>query len=253
MESAFTKIGTVNKSLLKLQKQASIVDTLENLHSSTAIFGARLETETMQLKYYLGRYLGTLKCFLDTLPPHVARKQKINDVPIDIFIKTKVDENVMDILDREHPAGTLTDYFPGGVDKYVNDNQFYVYVKLLDVICGYRGSKNFNQKNFSKLFPDSVSKFVTGFASAYNEMFVEICAAYGKQTSRTDYLREDIWKNWLFFFSHGCYEYRLDGKYIDQMSRKPLETYEPNKDLYYLLQSRAEEHFQTLNISMLGY
>lgn len=251
MESAFTKIGTVNKSLLELQEQASIVDTLENFTSSTAIFETTLEKETMQLKYDLGRYLGTLKCFLDTLPPHIARKQKIEDVPIDIFIKTKVDENVMDILDREYPNGTLTDYFPGGVDKYVNDTQFYVYVKLLDAICGYRGSKNFNQKNFSKLFPGSVSKFVIGFASAYNEMFVDICAAYGKQTSRTDYLKEDIWKNWLFFFSHGCYEYRLDGKYIDQTSPKTFETYEANKDLYYLLQSRAEENFQTLNISMM--
>ena len=194
-----------------LSKKADINETItamKSLYSKSPTLTALLKEQRTLEKAQLGFILGFMKAWLDTLPEDIARTQKINGIPVDLLIKLKVDENVLNILEEKHSNGfwkhatSATEYF----DKYR---------RLSEMICGYGYNMYFIQRRYEEFYPNGMHNFVSGFANGYSNAFQTICVEAGIDTQKdTDPVEQDIWKNWPYFCTHDCHEYRIDGKYL---------------------------------------
>lgn len=230
-----------------LEKSREISETITALSFITiknnATLSALFSEQKKQLKYQLGCTLGLLKAYIDTLPPKLAEKQKLNGISMNLLIKLKVDEEVLN--QREHaPNFTFeTDYWR-------------CYRRLSELICGYGYNMYFNQDRFEEFYPDGMHLFVSGFAGGYSCGFHTIAADSGIETTTTQTVKQDIWKNWPYFLKHDVTEYRLDGKYLYMYhggincSGDPDIPYGNNvhfvnSDVYEKLQSRQEGDFVT--------
>lgn len=248
MKSNVVKLETINRNCDDLKVQSHIVSSIERFSSSSASLTEILEKEKWQFSYCRGSYLGALKCLMDTLPPRVAKRQQIDGVPIDIFIKLKVDENVLDVLERDYPSGIMTGYFAKGIVKCAKDpvNPEHIYIKLLNVICGYKYGGTFRENFFTELFPKGTGYFVKGFAESYHKTFKELCDSNNKYLDNTTPV-EDLLKNWPYWFTRTTSAYRLDGTYINQKMEESLSI---NLGLYEMFQERPEADFDGLSIDV---
>lgn len=206
-------ISTNNQSFAtqvaeSLEKSREISETIAGLSAISSKNNATLNTllaeQKNQQKYQLGCTLGLLKAYIDTLPPQIAEKQKINGIPLNMLIKLKVDEEVLNQREQLKHVNDFT----------IEADYWKRYRRLSELICGYGYSMCFSQERFEEFYPKGMHQFVAGFAGGYSCGFHTIAADSCIETSTTQTVKQDIWKNWQFFLKHDVTEYRLDGKYL---------------------------------------
>lgn len=150
----------------------------------------------------IGNLLGGMKATLDTLPESYAMHQKVNNVPLNEWIKQEVNERV----------------FFRFLQMYKNKEDYLEAMKrqreLLrhDIMLG-EYEEEFANKLIARIFPNGIDKFVTSFACAYNTTFHMIANESGVQTAITEPMTQDIWRNWEYFWNPEENEYRLDGEF----------------------------------------
>ena len=235
-----------------LQRSREISETITGLSSigskDNATLSSLLSEQKNQQRYQLGCTLGLLKAYLDTLPPQIAETQRINGVPMDMLIKLKVDEEVLN--QREKMA--CADWVSPKSDYWKQ------YRRLSELICGYGYSMSFSQERFESFYPDGMHHFVAGFAGGYSSGFHSIAADSHNETTTTQTVKQDIWKNWSFFLDHDMRDYRLDGKYLfmyhggincsgDSDIPYGNNVRFVNAEVYKKLQSRSADEFTAQN------
>lgn len=198
----------------------------------------------------LGYTLGLIKANLDSLPVKVAMQQRINEIPVDVMIKMKVDHEV---LEQREKLGT-NDMTPAKeYDKK--------YRRLSELICGYGYNCSFIPERFREFYPKGMHRFVRGFANGYSSALHTIAEEEGIKMQRTDPVTQDIWKNYPYFLDHGCREYSLEGKYLFMYhggwncSGNPHTPYGNNvqminQNLYQKLQARDVSEFTSTEFDM---
>lgn len=192
-------------------KIKEIEETIVGLNSidrkNNRTLNAMLDDQKSQLRYQQGYRIGLLKALIDTMPPELAKNQTINNVPLGMLIKLKIDEEVLEKLEKNGKVS-------GPYAPKFNESPWYNYRRFCELICGYGYNMYFLQERFEECFPNGMHNFIHGFADAYSTAFHAIAAEAGISTERTETIQQDIWKNWQFFFTHEVTEYRLDGSYM---------------------------------------
>lgn len=215
---------------------------LENPNNATLV--ALLNEQVANQKFQLGYVLGLMKAYYDTLPPVVAEKQKINNIPVELLIKLKVDAEVLD--NREKIKNVV---------DFTHETDYWArYRRLSETICGFGYNMHFIPERFKMFYPNGMHKFVSGFAEGYSNGFHTIAEESGIKTEKTNPIEQDIWKNWEYFLTHESHEYRLNGKYLfmyhgGATTRDHLDA--PygnnvkivNENVYEALRNRAAEDF----------
>lgn len=219
----------------------AISEANETLSTIQALLATQNETarsiaanETLKHKYQIGRIYGTLKAYLDCMPDKIASNQKINGIPLNFWIKMKVDEHVLDILEKT--KGYVYAHFNSVDHKGI-------YEKLPYQIFTY--SFTYNEKKFKDCFPNNTHEFVLGFSESYSEVFHEIAAFKQIETDCTDPKMQDIWRNWEYFFKRDVSDYRIDGEFL-LLKDGPYATsvYKfMNKDVYENIRSYDDSEF----------
>lgn len=189
-------------------KRAEINDTIAGLSSlskKSATVVALLEEQYRLARYQLGYTLGLMKAYIDTLPAELAAKQKINGIPVDLLIKIKVDEEVLNKREASRKAHDFT----------YETEYWKRYRRLSESICGYGYNMYFIEERYHEFYPEGIHDFVSGFANGYSNGFHTIATEAGiTDLVITKPVEQDIWKNWPFFLNREVHEYRLDGKYL---------------------------------------
>ena len=185
----------------------AISEANETLSTIQALLATQNETarsiaakETLKHKYQIGRIYGTLKAYLDCMPDKIASNQKIDGIPLNFWIKMKVDEHVYEVTCRSSNWNSI--------EQDISKR----YWNFARHIC-YFGTDDF-EKRFKEFFPYNTHVFVLGFSESYSEAFHEIAKNEKIETDFTTPKLQDIWKNWDFFFKRDVYDYRLDGKFL---------------------------------------
>lgn len=201
-------VSNYSKSLNRLMSMVSkaketseVIEVLSAMGNNTAM--ALVEEQKFVKNYQVGYVLGNLKANFDSLPDEIAAKQKINGIPLNLFIKMKVDEYVLDVREKSY-VEELT---------YVADYEGK-YRRLSELICGFTFNNGFIEERFERFFPNGTHMFVLGFAVGYSEEFHEIASKTNIATEHTEPKSQDIWKNWEYFLKRNVYEYRIDGHYL---------------------------------------
>ena len=209
----------------KAKETFDIVEALSATGNKTAAI-VLINEQKLNQQFQVGYVFGSLKANLDCLPDEIAARQKMNGVPLNLLIKMKVDEFVLDVREVSH-AQEMTGY-----TDYEGK-----YRRLSECICGFGYNMSF-----------------IGFAVGYSETFHEIAAQACIKTEFTDPKTQDIWRNWEFFLKRDVHEYRLDGNYLfmyhggfnctgDSSIPYGNNSHYVNKDVYETLKSRKSSDF----------
>lgn len=186
----------------KYQDSVKVKNALEKLTIPSESIEAMKEQQEGTCKYNMGAILGTLKAFNDTLPEEVAAMQRINDVPLDMLLKFKIDQIVTEQRKKNRPLEMTSE-----------TSYMAKYRRLSEMICGYGYNMYFLEDRFKEFFP-GVHKIVLGFAEAYSEYFHKLASIMGIQTVTTSPKTQDIWKNWMYFLDPKTTQYSLEGNYL---------------------------------------
>lgn len=225
----------------KAKETFDIVEALSATGNKTAI--VLINEQKLNQQFQVGYVFGSLKANLDCLPDEIAARQKMNGIPLNLLIKMKVDEFVLDVREVSH-AQEMTGY-----TDYEGK-----YRRLSECICGFGYNMSFIEERFESFFPNGIHRFVLGFAVGYSETFHEIAAQACIKTEFTDPKTQDIWRNWEFFLKRDVHEYRLDGNYLfmyhggfnctgDSSIPYGNNSHYVNKDVYETLKSRKSSDF----------
>jgi len=225
----------------KAKETFDIVEALTATGNKTAF--ALINEQKLNQQFQVGYVFGSLKANLDCLPDEIAACQKMNGIPLNLHIKMKVDEFVLDVREVSH-AQEMTGY-----TDYEGK-----YRRLSECICGFGYNMSFIEERFESFFPNGIHRFVLGFAVGYSETFHEIAAQACIKTEFTDPKTQDIWRNWEFFLKRDVHEYRLDGNYLfmyhggcnctgDSSIPYGNNSHHVNKDVYEALKSRKSSDF----------
>ena len=193
----------LSDSVRKMNGYKETKNALETISCKNETIMAMITEQVELSEEQLGYIFGMIKANLDTLPPVLAEEQKLNGIPLEMLVKLKVDEHVLEV--RKHERFVEMTY----ETKYWNR-----YRRLCEMICGYGYNCSFITERFEQYFPKLVHCFVRGFANGYSSALHTIAAEEGIQTIRTDPVTQDIWKNWPFFEKSDCREYSLEGEYL---------------------------------------
>lgn len=218
-----------------------IVEALTATGNKTAL--ALINEQKLNQQFQVGYVFGSLKANFDCLPDEIAARQKMNGIPLNLLIKMKVDEFVLDVREVSH-AQEMTGY-----TDYEGK-----YRRLSECICGFGYNMSFIEERFESFFPNGIHRFVLGFAVGYSKTFHEIAAQACIKTELTDPKTQDIWRNWEFFLKRDVHEYRLDGNYLfmyhggfnctgDSSIPFGNNSHYVNKDVYEALKSRESSDF----------
>ena len=234
-------MSTVYNMAAKAKESSEIIEELTAIGSITAI--ALINEQKRNQQFQVGYVFGSLKANLDCLPDEIAARQKMNGIPLNLLIKMKVDEFVLDVREVSH-AQEMTGY-----TDYEGK-----YRCLSECICGFGYNMSFIEERFESFFPNGIHRFVLGFAVGYSETFHEIAAQACIKTEFTDPKTQDIWRNWEFFLKRDVHEYHLDGNYLfmyhggfnctgDSSIPYGNNSHYVNKDVYETLKSRKSSDF----------
>ena len=234
-------MSTVYNMAAKAKESSEIIEELTAIGSITAI--ALINEQKRNQQFQVGYVFGSLKANLDCLPDEIAARQKMNGIPLNLLIKMKVDEFVLDVREVSH-AQEMTGY-----TDYEGK-----YRCLSECICGFGYNMSFIEERFESFFPNGIYRFVLGFAVGYSETFHEIAAQACIKTEFTDPKTQDIWRNWEFFLKRDVHEYHLDGNYLfmyhggfnctgDSSIPYGNNSHYVNKDVYETLKSRKSSDF----------
>lgn len=234
-------MSRVYTMVVKAKESSDIVEALSATGNKTAL--ALINEQKLNQQFQLGYVFGSLKANFDCLPDEIAARQKMNGIPLNLFIKMKVDEFVLDIREVSH-VEEMTGY-----TSYEGK-----YRRLSECICGFGYNMSFIEERFERFFPNGIHRFVLGFAVGYSEIFHEIAAQACIKTEFTDPKTQDIWRNWEFFLKRDVHEYRLDGNYLfmyhggfnctgDSYIPYGNNSHYVNKDVYEALKARKSSDF----------
>lgn len=194
-------LSQVFRMTSKAKEANEIIGALTTQKNKATIL---LIDEQMQKQQFRAGYvIGALKANSDCLPEEIASQQKLNGIPLDLFIKRKVDNFVLDVREISNP-----------IEKIITADYEVEYRKLSECICGFGYSMKFSERRFKDFYPKGIHMFVHGFAEGYSQTFHEFAQQACIPTDFTDPKTQDIWKNWEFFLKRDTHEYRLDGKYL---------------------------------------
>lgn len=196
------KTSELRSRIEKYQDSVKVKNALEKLTIPSESIEAMKAQQEGTCKYNMGAILGTLKAFNDTLPEEVAAMQRINDVPLDMLIKVKIDQIVTEQRKKNRPMEMTSE-----------TSYMAKYRRLSEMICGYGYNMYFLEDRFKEFFP-GVHKIVLGFAEAYSEYFHKLASVMGIQTVTTSPKTQDIWKNWMYFLDPKTTKYSLEGTYL---------------------------------------
>lgn len=184
----------------KATETQSIIDALSATNNKTA--QALVKEQKLNHLYQLGYILGCMKADYDCMPDELAAQQKFNGIPVNLLVKMKIDEMVLDAREEAH------------ADDFTRETEYSrKYRRLCEMICGYGYNMSFIEDRFERFYPNGSHKVVEGFATGYSETFHDICNVYGIETATTDPKTQDIWKNFEFFTKREVHEYTLEGLY----------------------------------------
>lgn len=245
----------LEKSMESITATSKVIASIAQLDQNNATVQAFLKNEHEKNLYNKGHLLGYMKAWIDTLPEKLAAKQLISGIPVNMLIKLKVDEEVLNILEKYYPRGFWT--------TVTCETEYRKkYRRLCEMICGYGYNMYFIEKRFKEMFPDGMDRFVEGFAYGYSESLSTIAAGYEcYQAGETDPKTQDIWKNWQFFLTHDCDTYTLEGEYFFMYhggyncSQKPAPygsenaCRQVNKGLYEALKNRNPYDFESCDFN----
>lgn len=186
----------------KYQDSVKVKNALEKLTIPSESIEAMKAQQDGTCKYNMGAILGTLKAFNDTLPEEIAAMQRVNEVPLDMLIKIKIDQIVTEQRKKNRPMEMTSE-----------TSYMAKYRRLSEMICGYGYNMYFLEDRFKEFFP-GVHKIVLGFAEAYSEYFHKLASVMGIQTVTTSPKTQDIWKNWMYFLDPKTTKYSLEGTYL---------------------------------------
>ena len=185
-----------NSTLSEIREISKTIQALSSVNNKTA--AALIAEQNLNYRYKMGYWFGSLKANLDCLPEEIASRQSLFGVPLNLLIKLKVDEFVLNIRESSQPDElTLeTDYKKK-------------YRRLSELICGFGYNMSFLEDRFEHFFPKGTHKFVLGFAIGYSETFRKIAELANVPTDDTDPKTQDIWRNWQYFLKRDIHEYRV--------------------------------------------
>ena len=220
------KFENCNTSSSELQTEgmrsaASVRDAVNRLSRTKFLASDIIVKYNDLFNMQIGNLLGCMKATLDTLPDSQAMHQKVNNVPLNEWIKQEVNERV----------------FCHFLQIYENKEDYLEAMKKqkellkLDIVSG-EYEEEFANKLLARIFPHGIDKFVTSFACAYNTTFHMIANEAGVQTAITEPMTQDIWRNWDYFWNPEEKEYRLDGEFAhfhDEEVESPQELDNDNK------------------------
>lgn len=186
----------------KYHDSLNVKNALEKLTIPSESIEAMKAQQEGTCKYNMGAILGTLKAFNDTLPEEIAAMQRVNEVPLDMLIKIKIDQIVTEQRKKNRPMEMTSE-----------TSYMAKYRRLSEMICGYGYNMYFLEDRFKEFFP-GVHKIVLGFAEAYSEYFHKLASVMGIQTVTTSPKTQDIWKNWMYFLDPKTTKYSLEGTYL---------------------------------------
>lgn len=227
----------------KYQDSVKVKNALENITIPSESIEAMKAQQDGTCKYNMGAILGTLKAFNDTLPEEIAAMQRINNVPLDMLIKVKIDQIVTEQRKKNRPMEMTSE-----------TSYMAKYRRLSEMICGYGYNMYFIEDRFKEFFP-RVHTIVLGFAEAYSEYFHKLASVMGIQTVTTSPKTQDIWKNWMYFLDSKTTKYSLEGTYLYMYhggwncSGNPNIPYKDNqkvvnKGTYAMMRGRNPEEFE---------
>ena len=228
----------------KYHDSLNVKNALEKLTIPSESIEAMKAQQDGTCKYNMGAILGTLKAFNDTtLPEEVAAMQRINNVPLDMLIKVKIDQIVTEQRKKNRPMEMTSE-----------TSYMAKYRRLSEMICGYGYNMYFLEDRFKEFFP-GVYTIVLGFAEAYSEYFHKLASVMGIQTVTTSPKTQDIWKNWMYFLDSKTTKYSLEGTYLYMYhggwncSGNPNIPYKDNqkvvnKGTYAVMRGRNPEEFE---------
>lgn len=124
----------------KAKETFDIVEALSATGNKTAI--VLINEQKLNQQFQVGYVFGSLKANLDCLPDEIAARQKMNGIPLNLLIKMKVDEFVLDVREVSH-AQEMTGY-----TDYEGK-----YRRLSECICGFGYNMSFIEERFESFFP----------------------------------------------------------------------------------------------------
>ena len=193
------KVSKAAKNANELTQMIQKISELDSDKSISVIKDLKFE----QL-FAIGYFYGSLKANFDCLPGSIAQRQQIQGIPLAMFIKETIREQVISV--RKHHK----------VDNFVNFGEGYLnaYRKLSCHFCGYGSNVELNKREFHMFFPSLSYRFVEGFVKGYSDTLHEMAIQADVILMATDPLLQDLWKNFSYFLNPGTFNYSLDGYYL---------------------------------------
>lgn len=201
------------------QKEAENISRMEKSAKAIEKMPSEIVQElfkhtTRQIIVSKGWCLGMLKAWHDVMPKAIQDNLKVNNIPLNIFIKMQIDKMVYDELLKRRPSTEIVSGFGfkemnGYMENYKNFRQ---------TICGCGYECLFMEERFRKGFCGNTSYAVEGFARGYSELISTLAQGDEHYTHKSDPKEEDIWKNWQYFLKHDCLDYCIEGTYIPMYS-----------------------------------
>ena len=202
---AFSKRNSlfkVSEAAKKANELTQIIQKLSELDSDKS--RSVIKDQKFEQLFATGYFYGSLKANFDCLPDSIAQRQQIQGIPLAMFIKETIREQVISV--RKHHK----------VDNFVNFGEGYLnaYRNLSGRFCGYGSHVELNKKEFHMFFPSLSYRFVEGFVKGYSETLHEMAIQADVILFQTDPLLQDLWKNFPYLVNPDTMDYSLAGYYL---------------------------------------
>ena len=202
---AFSKRNSlfkVSEAAKKANELTQIIQKLSELDSDKS--RSVIKDQKFEQLFATGYFYGSLKANFDCLPDSIAQRQQIQGIPLAMFIKETIREQVISV--RKHHK----------VDNFVNFGEGYLnaYRNLSGRFCGYGSNVELNKREFHMFFPSLSYRFVEGFVKGYSETLHEMAIQADVILFQTDPLLQDLWKNFPYLVNPDTMDYSLAGYYL---------------------------------------
>ena len=192
----------VSEAAKKANELTQIIQKISELDSDKS--RSVIKDQKFEQLFAIGYFYGSLKANFDCLPDSIAQRQQIQGIPLAMFIKETIREQVISV--RKHHK----------VDNFVNFGEDYLnaYRNLSGRFCGYGSNLELNKREFHMFFPSLSYRFVEGFVKGYSETLHEMAIQADVILFQTDPLLQDLWKNFPYLVNPDTMDYSLAGYYL---------------------------------------
>ncbi len=192
----------VSEAAKKANEMTQIIQKLSELDSDKS--SSVIKNQKFEQLFAIGYFYGSLKANFDCLPDSITQRQQVQGIPLAMFIKEKICEQVISVR-KQHK-----------VDNFVNFGEGYLnaYRKLSCHFCGYGSNVELNKSEFHMFFPSLSYRFVEGFVKGYSETLHEMAIQADVILFQTNPLLQDLWKNFPYLVNPDTMDYSLAGYYL---------------------------------------